>query len=55
MKTKSLKRITTRDSSGVGISRVIKGLEVSTVAIRWKLISVWENCGVMIHDLIGNK
>ena len=43
----SAKRITTRLSSGVGMSRAMNGLEVSTVGIRWKLISVRENCGVM--------
>ena len=37
----------TKDSSGVGISRIMKGLEVSTVETRWKLISVRLNWGQM--------
>ena len=38
----------TKLSSGVGMSRAMKGLEVSTVATRWKLMSVSENCGTMV-------
>ena len=41
------KRITTIDSSGVGIQRAMNGFEVSTVGTRWKLMSVSENCGQM--------
>ena len=37
----------TKLSSGVGISRRMKGLEVSTVGTRWKLIWVSENWGQM--------
>ena len=39
--------VTTIDSSGVGIQRAIKGLDVSTVGTRWKLMSVSVNCGQM--------
>ena len=41
------KRITTSDSSAVGIQRAMNGLEVSTVGTRWKLTSVSVNCGQM--------
>src|SRR5579863_493405 len=41
------KRITTIDSSGVGIQRATNGFDVSTVGTRWKLMSVWVNCGQM--------
>ncbi|MNM63559.1 hypothetical protein D3C81_749290 [compost metagenome] len=41
------KRITTMLSSGAGISREIKGLEVSTHGTRWKFTWVRENCGQM--------
>ena len=34
------KRITTKLSSSVGISRAMNGFDVSTVATRWKLMSV---------------
>jgi hypothetical protein len=37
----------TLDSSAVGMSRATKGLEVSTIGTRWKLMSVRENCGTM--------
>ena len=37
----------TKDSSGVGMGRIMKGLEVSTVDTLWKLISVRLNCGQM--------
>ncbi len=40
-----LNRITTTLSSGVGIQRAMKGFEVSTTGTRWKLMSVWVNCG----------
>src|SRR5450631_2784286 len=40
-----LSRITTIDSSGVGIQRAMKGFDVSTVGTRWKLMSVSANCG----------
>ena len=43
----SRKRMTTIDSSGVGIQRAMKGFDVSTVGTRWKLMSVWANCGQM--------
>ena len=43
----SLKRMMTIDSSGVGIQRATKGFEVSTVGMRWKLMSVSVNCGQM--------
>ena len=43
----SLKRMTTIDSSGVGIQRAMNGFEVSTVGTRWKLMSVSVNCGQM--------
>ena len=43
----SAKRITSIDSSGVGIQRAMNGFEVSTTGTRWKLICVRENCGVM--------
>ncbi len=39
--------MTTKLSSGVGMSRAMKGFEVSTMETRWKLMSVRENCGVM--------
>src|ERR1700761_1597310 len=42
-----LSRITTIDSSGVGIQRAMNGFDVSTVGTRWKLISVSVNCGMM--------
>ena len=42
-----LKRITTIDSSGVGIQRAMNGLEVSTIGTRWKFTSVSVNCGQM--------
>ena len=41
------KRMTTIDSSGVGIQRAMNGFEVSTVGTRWKLMSVSVNCGQM--------
>ena len=41
-------RITTIDSSGVGIQRAMNGFEVSTVGTRWKLMSVHENCGQIV-------
>ena len=44
----SLKRITTIDSSAVGIQRAMNGFDVSTVGTRWKLMSVNENCGQMV-------
>ena len=44
----SRKRITTIDSSAVGIQRAMKGFEVSTVGTRWKLMSVHENCGQIV-------
>ena len=37
----------TKLSSGVGMSRAMNGLDVSTSDTRWKLMSVRENCGVM--------
>ena len=40
-------RMTTIDSSAVGIHSAIAGFEVSTVGIRWKLTFVWLNCGQM--------
>ena len=43
----SLKRITTIDSSALGIVRAMNGFEVSTVGMRWKLTSVVVNCGQM--------
>ena len=39
----SAKRMTTKLSSGVGMSRVMKGFDVSTVGTRWKLMSVHYN------------
>ena len=39
--------ITTMLSSLVGISVAVKGFEVSMVGMRWKLMSVRENCGQM--------
>ena len=33
----------TKLSSGVGMFRILKGLDVSTVGTRWKLMSVWLN------------
>jgi len=41
------RRITTIDSSGVGIQRAMNGFYVSTVGMRWKLMSVSVNCGQM--------
>ena len=49
-----LKRITTRDSSAVGIHRAMNGLEVSTVGTRWKFTSVSVNCGQDISDIVGH-
>ena len=43
----SRKRMTTIDLSAVGIQRAMKGFDVSTVGTRWKLMSVWVNCGQM--------
>jgi len=37
------KRMTSIDSSGVGIQRAMKGLDVSTIGTRWKLMLVWVN------------
>src|SRR3954451_19025060 len=42
-----LKRITTIDSSAVGIQRATNGFGVSTIGTRWKLTSVSVNCGQM--------
>ena len=41
------KRITTMDSSAVGMARAMKGLEVSTIGTRWKFTCVRANCGQM--------
>ena len=41
------KRMTTKLSSGAGISRAMKGLLVSTQGTRWKLTWVCVNCGQM--------
>ncbi len=41
------KRITTTLSSADGMSRAMKGLEVSTIGTRWKFTCVWANCGTM--------
>ena len=41
------KRITTMLSSGLGMSRAMKGLLVSTTGTRWKLTCVCSNCGQM--------
>ena len=46
------KRMTTIDSSGVGIHRATKGFDVSTVGTRWKLMSVWLNCGTDVIDVV---
>ena len=41
------KRMTRKDSSGVGMKRAMNGFEVSTTGTRWKLMCVRENCGQM--------
>ena len=41
------KRMTSIDSSGVGIQRAMNGFDVSTIGTRWKLMWVRENCGQM--------
>ena len=41
------KRITTIDSSAVGMSLAMNGLLVSTVGTRWKLTCERLNCGQM--------
>ena len=41
------KRITTMLSSADGMSRAMKGSEVSTTGTRWKLTWVCANCGTM--------
>ena len=41
------KRMTTIDSSAVGIQRAMNGFDVSTIGTRWKLMLVCVNCGQM--------
>ncbi len=42
------KRMTTIDSSWVGTVRAMNGFEVSTVGMRWKLMWVLLNCGMIV-------